>query len=653
MKERPSYLLPLLAGCFFALLALWLLRREGPAVSPAPSMVPTKPVVAAAPRPVQAARATLGPRPDGSLPPNLLATELLLFLRQRLERPDARPNEAVLTFKDADAYQKFLARARQAGITILGQMDGLLTARVRYDSLAALQTDILGNTTDYASISANFILQIPQVPPKQDRPAVNQVPFSNNVLPFLGVTGDRTDWGHGSTIAVLDSGVAPDPTFAPGQVRYLDLGLGIAPGTGTDDGHGTAVASLAVGFAPDAPGVAPSAGILSIKVTAADGTSDIFTVSQAIVAAVDSGAQIINISMGGYQTSNILTQAIDYAVAHGSVIVAAAGNDQAAQLTWPAADPRVVSVGAVDALEQQVLFSNSGPQLQITAPGYGVQAAWLGGERVSLDGTSASAPLVAGAIAAVMSQNPGLNATQAWDIVQQYASDGGAPGADPNYGNGILNLGWAMNHADPARVDTAVYGVRGAEPRRTDRHRAAAQRGCQRHHVHLRRRPAQGRRHLRGEASGRSRGARRGRQPDLPFAAGESQRDRRPGPRQQPQGQRAHAAGAGGGELGRRGGVVGSWEFVIGNWEFGFGSLLPIAKSQLRAAAPHQFQIPNYQFPGFTRKKAAPKTCSAAVNPGAPRSIRLQHDRVVHDSVEIAGGPEGPEAHRVFALLQG
>lgn len=455
MNARRSYLLPLLAGCFFALLALWLIRRDGPAIVLPPIAGPATPAAAAA-KPAQVAHAAVAPGSDGRLPSNLLAAELLVFLRQRLESIDARANEAVLTFKDTAAYQKFLARARLAGIAILGRMDGLLTVRVKYDSLASLQNDILGNAADYASVGANYLVQIPSAPPKQDRAAVNQVPFNNNVLPFLGVTGDRTDWGRGATIAVLDSGVAPDPTFAPGQVRYLDIGQGIAPGTGPDDGHGTAVASLAVGYAPDAPGVAPSAGILSIKVTAADGTSDIFTVSQAIMAAVDSGAQIINISMGGYQSSGLLTQAIDYAVAHGSVIVAAAGNDQAAQLTWPAADPRVVSVGAVDALEQQVLFSNSGPQLQMTAPGYGVQAAWLGGQRVSMDGTSASAPLVAGAIAAVMSQNPGLNAVQAWDIVQQYASDGGAPGPDPSYGNGILNLGWAMNHADPTRVDTAV-----------------------------------------------------------------------------------------------------------------------------------------------------------------------------------------------------
>jgi len=160
--------------------------------------------------------------------------------------------------------------------------------------------------------------------------------------------------------------------------------------------------------------------------------------------------------MGSYSTGDALIRAIDYATAHGAVIVAAAGNDQAAQLTWPAADPRVISVGAVDALGQQVMFSNSGAQLQLTAPGYGVQAAWLDGQRVLLDGTSVSAPIVAGAIAAVMSQNPQLNATQAWQILQQNSSDAGAPGDDPDYGNGTLNIGWAMNHSNPSYVDTAV-----------------------------------------------------------------------------------------------------------------------------------------------------------------------------------------------------
>ena len=453
MKARPSPLIPLLAGCVLAGLMLWWLTRGGfEHRGTRPFTAGRSPTIA---QPAVASRAPVNPA-SRNLPPNLLANELLAYLRLRLERTDARPSEAVLTFRDAAAYQRFLARARASGITILGQSDALLTVRAHYDSLSELQGDILANATDYEAVAGNYLVQIPAQPAKQDRPAVNQVPFGNNTLSFLGVTGDRTDWGRGSTIAILDSGVGLDATFAAGQVRYLDIGLGTMPGGGADDGHGTAVASLAGGFAPDAPGVAPSAGILSIRVTGADGLSDIFTISQAIQAAVDGGAQIINISMGGYETSAVLTRAIDYATAHGVVIVAAAGNDQAAQLTWPAADPRVVSVGAVDALEQQVIFSNSGPQLQITAPGYGVQTAWLNGQRVTLDGTSASAPLVAGAIAAVMSQNPGLNATQAWAIVQQYASDGGAPGVDVNFGNGILNLGWSMNRTDPTHIDTAI-----------------------------------------------------------------------------------------------------------------------------------------------------------------------------------------------------
>lgn len=461
MKDRPSHLIPLLGGCLLAVVLLvWLAQSSSllwnfqpfapgrPPALPAPSARPAQPERKAVTRPIAAAAR--------ALPANLLANELLAYLRQRLESPDARAQEGVLTFRSAEAYRRFLDRARQAGLTVLGQSDGLLTARIHYDSLGALQDDILGNAADYEAVAGNYLVQIPTVPAKEDRAAINQIPFGNNLLAFLGATGDRTDWGRGSTIAILDSGVGQDTTFASGQVRYLDIGLGTQPGMGNDDGHGTAVAGLAAGFAPDAPGIAPSAGLLSIRVTGADGTSDIFTMSQAILAAVDAGAQIINISMGGYDTSAVLTHAIDYASAHGAVIVAAAGNDQAAQLTWPAADPRVVSVGAIDALEQQVLFSNSGEQLQITAPGYGVQTAWLNNQRVILDGTSVSSPLVAGAIAAVMSQNPGLNATQAWQLLQQYADDGGAPGADPNYGNGVLNLGWAMNHADPNRIDTAV-----------------------------------------------------------------------------------------------------------------------------------------------------------------------------------------------------
>jgi len=433
--------------------ALWLLSRNWPD-SPQPKN-PSKHVSPETNSP-PASSGIVDDSAQQQQRARLLKAEKLL--QQRLAQKNARSHEAILSFRDEEAYRKFLARAGAAGLKIVDQLNRLRTVRVRYESLDPLLNDVLGNPADYEKVDANFLVQIPGKPASDDRTKINPVPLGNSSLSFLGVTGDHRQWGRGITIAVLDTGVASDVTLSGGRVQYLDAGQGILPGAGPEDGHGTAVAGLIAGAAADAPGVAAAANILSIRVTDANGFSDSYTLAKGILTAVDAGARLINISMGAYASSAVLTSAIDYASARGAIIVAAAGNDGAAQLTWPAADPRVVSVGAVDALEQQVYFSNAGAQLKITAPGYGVDTAWLNGQRVSMDGTSASTPLVSGAIAAVMSTSPGLTATQAWSILQNYASDGGTPGPDANYGNGILNLGWAMNRADPTRVDTAIAG---------------------------------------------------------------------------------------------------------------------------------------------------------------------------------------------------
>jgi hypothetical protein len=327
---------------------------------------------------------------------------------------------------------------------------------VGHDQFSALERELLQYAADYANVSANYTMGIPLPPQKESRADAHLVGFANRALEFLGATGDRRDWGRGVTVAVIDTGIMPDATFGDGRVRSIDLGFGTSAGKGSEDGHGTAVAAVAAGAANDAAGVAPAASLLSLRVTDANGTSDLFTVSRAILAAADAGAKVINISLGGYSTSATLDAAIDYATSRGCVIVAAAGNDQATQLTWPAADPRVISVGAIDAVGQQVTFSNSGPQLSLTAPGYGVQTAWTGGQRALVDGTSVSAPFVSGAIAAVLSQDGSLTPAQAARVLVQTASEAGVAGKDPDFGNGILNVGLALNRHNPAYADTAI-----------------------------------------------------------------------------------------------------------------------------------------------------------------------------------------------------
>lgn len=384
---------------------------------------------------------------------------MLADLAALLEKAGVRTRESLLTFKDEGAARRFRQRAAAGHLEVIGEMKGQRTLRIRYQNFRDLESELLEHAGDYDGISANYLVAVPGIPAREARDTVDQIPFRNQTLEFLGIntrTHENADWGRGVTVAILDTGVSGDPTLSGGRLSALDVGYGLAPGADRESGHGTAVAALAAGLSPDAPGVAPGANLLSIRVTDANGVSDLFTLSKAIVAATDAGARVINVSLGGQATAPILSAAIDYAREKGAVIVAAAGNDQAAQLQWPAADARVISVGAVDAAGQQVLFSNSGPQLQLTAPGYGVQTAWLDGERAYVDGTSASAPLVAGAIAAVMSQVPGVSAAAAADIVRATALDAGVPGADPSFGRGILDLQWAMNYQRTGYIDTAV-----------------------------------------------------------------------------------------------------------------------------------------------------------------------------------------------------
>ncbi len=430
---------------------LWLLwhftPRRAEAVRPEPALIAD----------ATTAQTPLPTETDDPTGRDLAQTEnaamLVAKLGNRLTHAGVREHEAVLIFKNADGYRRFLARAAQAGVEVLGKIDPLAIARVRVRAYDTFAQELLAHANDYGGVAANTFIQTPPMP--EERSVQPQVPVRDNLLAALGITTDNSGWGRGVTIAVLDGGAVPDATLGGGRLRYLDIGLGYT-GSGEDSAHGTSVAALAAGTSADARGVSPAAGILSIRVTEADGKSDAFTVTQAIVAAVDAGVQIINISMGGYSTSEVLDRGIGYAVDHGVVIVAAAGNDQASRLTWPAADPRVVSVGAVDATGQQVNFSNSGPQLHLTAPGYGIQTAGLNGERRLFSGTSASAPVVAGAIAAVMSETPGLTAAQAVQVLQTHADDGGPAGPDPDYGNGVVDLGWAMARNDPSRADIAL-----------------------------------------------------------------------------------------------------------------------------------------------------------------------------------------------------
>jgi hypothetical protein len=365
----------------------------------------------------------------------------------------ALPGQRVLVFKDQAALEDFLRRAGDK-LRLMGRLDALNALRVGFSNPDDLASLLNGDE------ESTLVFPVDVPTPGQVSAQEGAVPLGQGLLEWLGITGDNSEWGSGVRVAVLDTGVATSPAFAS-DISWLNL-VDLPGDLTKQNGHGTAVASMIIGQNALTPGVAPGADIVSIRIANDLGQSDSYLLAQGIVAAVDSGASLINISMGSFGDSALVRNAIAYAQAAGSLIIAAAGNNGIDRVSYPAANPGVIAVGAVDAMGNHLAFSNTGNQLAISAPGFGVNAAWTGDQAASVNGTSFSSPIVAGAIAALMSQ-PGatkLTPLQASNLLFAYLNDGGEEGNDSAYGAGMPDLGRALNANTRGIYDAALASQR-------------------------------------------------------------------------------------------------------------------------------------------------------------------------------------------------
>jgi type VII secretion-associated serine protease mycosin len=256
----------------------------------------------------------------------------------------------------------------------------------------------------------------------------------------------KLSMGDGVVVAVVDSGVKADhPDLAGNVLPGVDLTGANTAGQQDTNGHGTAMAGLIAAHghggnnADGALGLAPHSKILPIR-DSTDGRGTAEGIAAGIDAAVRAGARVISVSLG-LGPSARLGQAIKDALAADIVVVASSGNrPQAAFLQFPAAYPGVVAVGATDRAGNIAPVSVTGNQLALTAPGVDIVSTdGLGGYRIGT-GTSDSTAIVAGAVALVRSKFPKLPATEVVHRLTATATDKGAPGRDPQYGYGALNL---------------------------------------------------------------------------------------------------------------------------------------------------------------------------------------------------------------------
>ena len=264
--------------------------------------------------------------------------------------------------------------------------------------------------------------------------------------------------GSGVVVAVIDTGVDDThPDLAGVLVPGRDFsGLGSPDGTATvgpSGYHGTMVASLIAGQGKRSGGVigvAPAAKImpLSIGLGVAGADTD-QQIADAVIWAVDNGAQVINLSL----TRNSRTwpeswdRAFLYALQNDVVVVSASGNraDGGGRPTAPATMPGVLAVGGLTKSKAgSSQASSDGIAIDITAPGEALFGSFPGGEVRAWSGSSAAAPLVSGLIALMRQTDPNATANDILKRLITSSEDLGDPGFDGVFGFGAINPSQAL-----------------------------------------------------------------------------------------------------------------------------------------------------------------------------------------------------------------
>ncbi len=204
------------------------------------------------------------------------------------------------------------------------------------------------------------------------------------------------------TVAVIDSGVCLDH---PDLVGRISGGYDFVD---DDDnpmdamGHGCGVAGVisaihnnGIGIA----GIAPNTMIMPVRVLDADGIGNYADISAAIIYATDEGADIINLSLAGQAYSQVMADAVAYAIERGVTVVAAAGNQGSNGTFYPASFSNVIAVGSIDPDLNQSSFSNHGTDVDMWAPGRDILTTSINGDYEFMSGTSFAAPIISGLLA--------------------------------------------------------------------------------------------------------------------------------------------------------------------------------------------------------------------------------------------------------------
>lgn len=248
-------------------------------------------------------------------------------------------------------------------------------------------------------------------------------------------------------IAVIDTGVDYNHPDLKNRVKE-ELGYDFVNDDDDamdDNGHGTHVTGIIAAEANNEEGIVGIVGeldvnIIPIKVLDKDGVGYSDTIAKGIEYAVEKGADIINLSLGGTEKDEDIDEAVKKALDEGVLVIAAAGNDKRnCDEYTPAGVDGVYTIAASNVLNRTTRFSNFGESINITAPGAKILSTVPNGGYEAWDGTSMAAPVASGVAAMLMAHDSGVDSDKIKEILQTSSKDIMKEGEDMLSGYGVID----------------------------------------------------------------------------------------------------------------------------------------------------------------------------------------------------------------------
>ncbi|HTA31311.1 MAG TPA: S8 family serine peptidase [Candidatus Cybelea sp.] len=299
------------------------------------------------------------------------------------------PNQLVVTLKPG-SKTKIEDLARALGAKIIGRMDKQNSYLLQFDDDAATQAARaqLATNPDVAAVDYNYPVEQP--PPVQ---------LSQSTTPNLQLKPKPANGNCQLVVGLIDTAIQPVPANISSVVQTPLSVVGNYTPDPSQLTHGTAMLETLAQTLATTTGGSTSVKILPVDVYGANESTSTFNVAQGVATAINSGANVINLSLGSTGDSSVLRNIIAQGEQQGVAFYAAAGNTPVTTPTYPAAYPGVVAVTASGPNGQIADYANRGSFIQMMAPGDNVVG--FDGQSYLVEGTSTATAFASGMAAGI------------------------------------------------------------------------------------------------------------------------------------------------------------------------------------------------------------------------------------------------------------